>query len=627
MKYICLLSCLNIASALSRLNSQLRPILDSSVYSIKNTDYGQIEKGLLSDLYNGIDRHTIKSIYFSEDLKEVYFIEDGDVPFSRVVNSNPILTNGIIESANKNDIKTGILETPNSLYKEGLSIANGLFNFSIMAIGFSIVVNIIRLLFTGNASNRNPMMPGGPFSFIQKENENMIDKSTVNVTLSDWAGSPEVVEECSEIVSYIKNATLYKAAGADIPKGILLDGPPGTGKTLLAKAIAGETNATFFSMAGSEFVELFVGMGAAKVRKLFEEARENVPAIIFIDEIDAVGKKRGSSSAVNPNDEREQTLNQILSEMDGFSPNTGIVVMAATNRRDVLDDALLRPGRFDRLIYVPLPDRTSREAILRLYLKNKKTTNDINIGYLAENTGGFSGAQIKNLLNEAAIYAARNGETVITKNYIEEALEKVVVGITKRTDTRTELSRRRVAIHEMGHALLAAEFQNDFDLKKVSMKTTYNGVGGYTMFNEYPDVQDSGLYTKDLLLKRIIVSLGGKAAETLEYGENFVSVGASEDLKQANQMARDMIDRYGMGNKLELFSQNRLPYSDRILDLMDKESMDIVQQCYDEAKIILLDKYQKLQVLMNLLLVENVLDGKTVSDIVHDRINNAYVYE
>jgi cell division protease FtsH len=246
---------------------------------------------------------------------------------------------------------------------------------------------------------------------------------------------------------------------------------------------------------------------------------------------------------------------------------------------------------------------------------------------LAENTGGFSGAQIKNLLNEAAIYAARNGETVITKDYMEQALEKVIVGITKRVDTRSEVARRRVAIHEMGHALLAAEFQHDFDLKKVSMKTTYNGVGGYTMFNEYPDVQDSGLYTKDVLLKRIIVSLGGKAAETLEYGENFVSVGASQDLKQANEMAREMIDRFGMGNKLEVFSQNRLPYSDRVLDLMDKESMDIVQQCYEEAKTILSDKYHKLQVLMNLLLAENVLDGKTVTDIVHDRLNNSYVYE
>jgi cell division protease FtsH len=627
MKYICLLSYLTIVSAFVSPNSQIKPALFSTSYSIKNTDYGPIEKGTLSELYNGIDTHTIKSIFFSEDLKQIYFVQDGDVVFSRVVNSNPILTNSIIETANKNKITTSILETPMNIYREGGMIANSLFNFSIMAIGFSIVVNIIRLLLTGNSSNRNPMMPGGPFSFMTKDNDNMIDKSSINVTLADWAGSPEVVEECSEIVSYIKNSTIYKAAGADIPKGILLDGPPGTGKTLLAKAIAGETNSTFFSMAGSEFVELFVGMGAAKVRNLFEEARENVPAIIFIDEIDAVGKKRGSANAMNPNDEREQTLNQILSEMDGFTPNTGIIVMAATNRRDVLDDALLRPGRFDRLIYVPLPDRTSREAILRLYLKNKKTANDIDISYLAENTGGFSGAQIKNLLNEAAIYAARHGETIITKDYIEQALEKVVVGITKRTDTRSEQSRRRVAIHEIGHALLAAEFQHDFDLKKVSMKTTYNGVGGYTMFNEYPDIQDSGLYTKDLLLKRIIVSLGGKAAETLEYGENFVSVGASEDLKQANRMAREMIDRFGMGNKLEVFSQNRLPYSDRVLDLMDKESMDIVQQCYDEAKIILLDKYQKLQVLMNLLLAENVLDGKTVVDIVHDRANNSYVYE
>jgi cell division protease FtsH len=396
---------------------------------------------------------------------------------------------------------------------------------------------------------------------------------------------------------------------------------------LLAKAIAGETNATFFSISGSEFVELYVGMGASKVRNLFEEARENVPAIIFIDEIDAVGKKRGSANVVNPNDEREQTLNQLLSEMDGFNLNTGIIVIAATNRRDVLDDALLRPGRFDRLIYVPLPDRISREAILRLYLKNKNTSNDISVSYLAENTGGFSGAQIKNLLNEAAIYAARNGEIIITNDYIDQALEKILVGITKRLDTRTDYLRRRVAIHEIGHALLAAEFQNDFDLKKVSMKTTYNGIGGYTLFNEYPDVQESGLYTKDLLLKRIIVSLGGKAAETIEYGENFVSVGSSEDLKQANELAREMIYRYGMGKNLEVFSQNRLPYSDRILDLIDKESMDIVQQCYDEAKIILSDKYQKLHILMNLLLAENVLDGKTVIDIVHDRLNNSYIYE
>ena len=617
MKHILLLSLFSIVTSFIQPTSQIKSIL----YAVKN---GDTEQASLSELYNGMSKHMIDGVYFSDDLKKIYITEGTD-KLSRVVNSNPILTNSIIEHANKNEIKTAILETPQNLYTNGMVLANGIFNFAIISVAASIVLNVFRLIIRGNLSNKNSMMPG-PFSFVM-EDDNIIDKSVINVTLADWAGSPEVVQECSEIVSYIKNATLYTAAGAEIPKGILLDGPPGTGKTLLAKAIAGETNATFFSMSGSEFVEMFVGMGASKVRNLFDDARENAPSIIFIDEIDAVGKKRGAANMPGSNDEREQTLNQILSEMDGFIPNTGIVVIAATNRRDVLDEALLRPGRFDRLIYVPLPDRTSREAILRLYLKNKNTSNDINVPYLAENTGGFSGAQIKNLLNEAAIYAARNGETVITKDFIDQALEKILIGITKKIDTRSSVARRRVAIHEIGHALLAAHFQKDFDLQKVSMKTTYNGVGGYTLFNEYPDIQESGLYTKDLFMKRIIVSLGGKAAEKIEYGEQFVSVGASEDLKQANELARDMINKYGMGTKLEVFSQDRLPYSEKILDLVDKESMDIVEKCYEEAQLILLEKYQQLTILANLLLVENVLDGKTVVDIVHDRYNGSIIYE
>jgi cell division protease FtsH len=537
---------------------------------------------------------------------------------------NPLITSSLTDLSVKNKVETIFLVDPRPpltsiLANNVLGFIEGSF-FPFLFISL-LIANFRASQMGSGGTFPMPGMPGMPG--IEKD-KLLVTKA--NITLSSFAGSPEIFEECTEVVSYLKNDTLYQNAGAEIPRGILLEGPPGTGKTLLAKAIASEADANFISVAASEFVELFVGMGAAKIRNLFKKARENKPCIIFIDEIDAVGKQRGTGINMG-NDEREQTLNQLLAEMDGFADNEGILVMAATNRRDVLDDALLRPGRFDRLIYVPLPDRASREAILRLYLKGKKTTNDINIPYLAENTGGFSGAQIKNLLNEAAIYAARNGETVITKDYMEQALEKVIIGITKRIDTRSEVARRRVAIHEIGHALLAAEFQNDFDLKKVSMKTTYNGVGGYTMFNEYPDIQESGLYTKDLLLKRIIISLGGKAAEVLEYGENFISVGASEDLKQANALAREMIDKFGMGNKLEVFSQDRLPYSDRVLDLMDKESMDIVLQCYDEAKIILLDKYSKLQVLMNLLLVENVLDGKTVVDIVHDRINNTYVYE
>ncbi len=623
MKSICFLSFFQIAFGFRHSLTSFLSVSSTSHFNTKNTDYGPIEEVPLSELYNGINDHSIDTIYFSEDLKQVYIIDDHNVIFSRVVNSNPILTTDIMTNANKNQIHTAILERPQNIYTNGVIIMNSVYNIAVACIGVSIFINLIRLLFTGNAG-RNPMMPG-PFSFPMKNEDKIIDTSAMNITFADWAGSPEVLEECTEIVSYIRNSTMYKAAGAEIPKGILLDGPPGTGKTLLAKAIACETNANFFSISGSEFVELFVGMGAAKVRGLFEEARENVPAIIFIDEIDAVGKKRSAGNALNTNDEREQTLNQILSEMDGFSPNTGIVVIAATNRRDVLDDALLRPGRFDRLIYIPLPDRVSREAILRLYLKNKNTTNDIDIAYLAENTGGFSGAQIKNLLNEAAIYAARNGKTIINKEHIEDALEKVTIGITKKLDTRSEMARRRVAIHEIGHGLLAAHFQDDFELKKISMKSTYNGVGGYTMFQEYPDVQESGLYTKDLLLKRIIISMGGKAAETLEYGEEYVSVGASEDLKQANALAREMVEKYGMGGRLEVFSQVKMPYSERILDLMDKECLNIVQHCYDEAKMILLDKYQQSQILVHLLLLENVLDGKTVIGIVNDK--HKYQYE
>lgn len=273
------------------------------------------------------------------------------------------------------------------------------------------------------------------------------------------------MEECTEIVSYLKNSTLYKNAGAEIPKGILLEGPPGSGKTLLAKAIASEADANFVNVAASEFVEIFVGMGASKIRSLFETARNNRPCILFIDEIDAVGRQRGAGINM-ANDEREQTLNQLLAEMDGFANNDGILVIGATNRKDVLDQALLRPGRFDRILTVPYPDRDSRKAILKVHSRNKQLERDVNLDFIAELTTGFSGAQLKNLLNEAAIYAARAGNVVISNTDILNALDKVIVGLVKKQDIRSDESRRRVAIHETGHALLAANFTEYFEFEK-----------------------------------------------------------------------------------------------------------------------------------------------------------------
>jgi len=466
----------------------------------------------------------------------------------------------------------------------------------------------------------NQMTPFGFPSFQDKGKEEFIKP---NVSLKSWAGSPEVIEECKEVISYIEKKELYKAVGADMPKGILLEGPPGTGKTLLAKAIATETNSTFFSMSGSEFVELFVGMGAARVRELFETARNNRPSIIFIDEIDAVARQRGAGINM-ANDEREQTLNQLLYEMDGFNNNDDIVVMAATNRRDVLDQAILRPGRFDRIIRVPLPDKFSREKILDYYIKNKKTDKEFDIKAIAELTDGFSGAQLKNLINEAAILVARNNGTVIEEKYIFEAFEKLIVGLIRNNADVLESTQKRVAIHESGHALLTLIFSNYFDFQKASIQPTYNGAGGYTIFTEKPEVKEGGLYTKDIFKKRLIITLGGKAAESLFYGDEHVSLGAVEDLRQANKLAQRMIGNFGMGTKLEVFFNENVgddsnPFLGRSLGIggdkysqytkyiMDKESLELVNEAYKEAKYLLKLYYDKLIEFSELLKEKKIL--------------------
>jgi len=584
------------------------------------------------DLLQKIERHEISKVYFSPK-------------YDRVISENVVATDDLYEDFTITDIippvSTNLIETtiknsaepifvkqqdPGPIQVIATDVLNGVNNLFVPFIFISLLISFIRSMFLSNGSNtRNPFsggMPGLPGSLnidLEKDKE-LMKKS--NITLTSFAGSPEIFEECTEVVSYLKNATIYKNAGAEIPRGILLEGPPGTGKTLLAKAIASEADANFVSISASEFVEVFVGAGASKIRNLFNKARDNKPCIIFIDEIDSVGRQRGAGINM-ANDEREQTLNQLLAEMDGFSDNEGVLIIAATNRKDVLDAALLRPGRFDRIITVALPDKNSRRDILNVHSRNKQFESNINLDLVAELTAGFSGAQIKNLLNEAAIYAARTGKTVISEQDVLNALDKLIVGLVRKTDTRGDEARRRVAIHETGHALLCNEFKEYFELKKVTIQSTYNGAGGYTLFNEYQNITESGLYTKNLLKKRLIVAMGGKAAETLYYGEEYVSVGAVQDLKQANSMAQRMIGNYGMGKLLEAFynedvDSDRNPflgrslgvgakYSEKTKEIMDSESLELVRNAYDEAKRILNENRSKMDIVIENLIQKNTL--------------------
>jgi len=561
---------------------------------------------------------------------EQHAISAEDFTITRIT---PLVTNGLVDLSVKNDVNTVFAQPPQpNVYQQ---MAGNILNGAEMFLFPGLIIASLVSFFRVNRQMRNPasLLGGGDFQSDLDNEKDKINMQTANISLSSFAGSPEIFQECVEVVSYLKNSTIYEKAGAEIPKGILLEGLPGTGKTLLAKAIASEAEASFISIAASEFVEIFVGMGASKIRNLFNTARENKPCIIFIDEIDAVGRQRGAGVNM-ANDEREQTLNQLLAEMDGFANNEGILVLAATNRRDVLDAALLRPGRFDRIINVPLPDIESRVKILKVHTKNKILANSVNLNLIAELTSGFSGAQLKNLMNEAAILSARNGGIVITEKFVLEALDKLLVGIVKKVDTRDEDARRRVAIHEAGHALLAAIYNNYFDLKKVSIQSTYNGAGGYTVFNEYRNVSESGLYTKDLLYKRLIIGMGGKAAENIFYGDEHVSVGAVQDLKQTNSLAHRMIGNYGMGLKLETFynedvDNERNPflgrslsmgakYSEKTKDIFDKEVSQLVRGAYEEAKTILTENKELMDVIIQKLLENSILLGNDVNQIINN---------
>ena len=627
---------------MSVINNDRVPI---EVYKYRNL----FQKETLGNLIQDIDSDKIENIYFTEDMKTTYAKHKSDVVYEdepeNVVRdytttvSSPAIANSLIEHANVKKVNTLIMVPPTNPMNQIVPQLSNIFDFIFIPTILYFLFRAIYIQFNGFGRGPGGMPPmggpmgGGPFNGIGGRGQSDIIKENMeksNITLNSWAGSPEIFQECTEVVSYLNNKTMYEAAGAKIPKGILLEGPPGTGKTLIAKAIASEANANFFAVASSEFVELFVGMGAAKVRGLFKAARENAPSIIFIDEIDAVGKQRGTGINMG-NDEREQTLNQLLAEMDGFAQNEGVLVIAATNRRDVLDKALLRPGRFDRIINVPLPDRESRKSILDVHLRNKQIEDGISLEMLSDLTAGFSGAQLQNLANEAAINAVRLGKTVISQKNLEDALEKLIVGIIKQNDTRSDITMQRVAIHEIGHAFLAAYFDDYFELKKVSIQSTYNGAGGYTIFSEYPEIIEGGLYTKDLLKKRIIVALGGKAAETIFYGNSHVSLGATQDLKQANSIAQQMVGNYGMGDKdLEVFynentESDRNPflgrtlgmgdkYSEKTKEQFDKEVLEIVNYAFKEALSILSENRHKLNILVNILECSTILSGEFVRD-------------
>jgi cell division protease FtsH len=554
-------------------------------------------------LLSGLENSAFDKIYFSPDLKSVTAItKDLDQQYDTTI--SPLLTEKLVDVSVKNDVEPVFLNYQPNVFSFLPSLIFPL-------ILFSIFRTFLYGMQSGGQSNQDFNMFGIGKSQFKINTE-------TNVTFSDWAGSKEVLEECTEFVEYLKNSTYYQKIGAKLPRGILLEGPPGTGKTLLAKAIATESNSSFITASGSEFVEMFVGVGAQRIRKLFEEARKMAPCIIFIDEIDAIGKQRGKN-VIMGNDEREQTLNQLLTEMDGFNNNENITIMAATNRMDILDSALLRPGRFDRIINIPLPDLNSRREILQLYLKDKIVDSTVNYDTLAKMTSGYSGAEIKNLINEASIIAARNQKLIITETFLEEAVEKSMIGIKKRIDNRDDNTKRRVAIHEVGHAFVCNLFEEYFDLQKVSIQPSYSGVGGFTLFTEKFNISESRLYTKDFLIKRLMVALGGKAAESVYYGDDFVSLGASMDLVQANGLATEMIEKYGMGNKLIVFSKNDeygKSYSEVTKTLIDKEVAELVNEAYKSVRELIVQNKPIIDKYVNELLDNVVISADKFRNIV-----------
>ena len=526
--------------------------------------------------------------------------------------------------------KTGAMNDPTltqRLYDSGAKFSKDIETTTSPLVSFLLTFVLPLIIFIGlgqymgkklmeQAGGKNSMAFG-----FGKSNAKVYVPSTQGIHFSDVAGEDEAKESLSEIVDYLHNPKKYSDVGASMPKGVLLVGPPGTGKTMLAKAVAGEANVPFFSMSGSEFVEMFVGMGASKVRDLFSQAKEKAPCIVFIDEIDAIGKKRDGQ--FSSNDEREQTLNQLLTEMDGFQENIGVIILAATNRPETLDPALTRPGRFDRRVPVELPDLAGREAILKVHAKKIKTADDVNFHTIARMASGASGAELANIINEAALRAVRNNRTVVNESDLEESIETVIAGYQKKNAVLSDSEKKVVAYHEIGHALVAAMQSHSAPVQKITIIPRTSGALGYTM---QVDQGDKYLLTKQELENKIATFTGGRAAEELVFGE--ITTGASNDIEQATKLARAMITRYGMSDDFDMVAletvSNQYLGGDASLacsadtqNEIDRKVVELVKRQHEKASKILADNRGKLDKLAKYLYEKETITGEEFMSILN----------
>ena len=561
-------------------------------------------------------------------VKEVDYNTFMQMTYDKQIDEVQVQDNQIVFTAkdDKTIYKTGLMDDPDRtqrLYDSGAKFSSEIVEEASPVLSFLIswLLPLIIIIGFGQLMYRQMAKKAGGDSMMfgmggmGKSNAKVYVKSSNGIKFTDVAGEDEAKENLTEIVEYLHDPDKYKEIGASMPKGILLVGPPGTGKTMLAKAVAGEANVPFFSMSGSEFVEMFVGMGASKVRDLFKQAKEKAPCIVFIDEIDAIGKKRDGQ--VGGNDEREQTLNQLLTEMDGFEGNNGVIILAATNRPESLDPALLRPGRFDRRVPVELPDLKGREEILKVHARKIKVADNVDFNKIARMASGASGAELANIVNEAALRAVRDGRKFATQADLEESIEVVIAGYQKKNAILTDKEKRIVAYHEIGHALVAAKQTNSAPVQKITIVPRTSGALGYTM-----QVEEEGnhyLMSKEEMENKIATLTGGRAAEEIAFGS--VTTGASNDIEQATKLAKGMITRYGMSKDFDrvametvtnqyLGGDASLTCSMETQTAIDKEVVELVKKQHEKAGQILLENRAKLDELSQYLYEKETITGE-----------------